>query len=224
MSTNRNRSTKPSRNRMPQYLLGAATAGAALTPQRSEAGTVAFSDSGSFTVSVSYSGSTIALPDGSSLSFGPSYGPVGTPGLGFGMSGTTGQWAYSQTYTSVLKQYPIPDVLAPSTLISTTSLRDTALAVVNGTPNGDFTTAFSSQYVGFKTEYGNYGYLEVSWDPTTQLFQWNGGAVETSGASLFTPSATPVPEATSQSGLLALFVTGAVHQLARRRSRASKAA
>lgn len=224
MSTNRNRSTKPSRNRMPQYLLGAATAGAALTPHRSEAATVAFSDSGSFTVSLSYSGSTIALPDGSSLSLGPGYGPVGSPGLGLDLSGSAGQWAYSLTYANGAKNYPIPDVLGPSTLISTASLKDPAVVVANGTPQGGFASAFSNQYVGFKTENGNYGYLEASWDPTTKLFQWNGGAVETSGAPLYTPSVTPVPEATSQSGLLALFVTGAVHQLARRRSRTSRTA
>jgi hypothetical protein len=226
------------RNRIPQYLLGAATASVALTPQCSEAATVTFSNSGSISVtgSPSVSPFIVALPDSTTLTI-----QENNYGLNFAtgawLTAGSGQFAQSagvNHVVAVTKTYPIPDVLAPSTLISTSpvtlispatfSSDFGAYATTGTTPLGGFTSSFSNQYIGFKTSSGNNAYLDVSWDVGTKTLSWNGGAVETSGGALSTPSGvTPVPEATGQSGLLALLVTGAVNQIARRRTQRSKA-
>ena len=55
----------------------------------------------------------------------------------------------------------------------------------------DFT---SSNYLGFKTQAGNYGWLNTTWTASTGQFQVLSGAYESVvGADIFTPSA-PVPE------------------------------
>jgi len=59
----------------------------------------------------------------------------------------------------------------------------------------DFT---SSNYLGFKTQAGNYGWLNTTWTASTGQFQVLGGAYESVvGADIFTPGAAPgaaVPE------------------------------
>jgi hypothetical protein len=56
----------------------------------------------------------------------------------------------------------------------------------------DFT---SSNYLGFKTQAGNYGWLNTTWTASTGQFQVLGGAYESVvGADIVTPGGAAVPE------------------------------
>ena len=77
----------------------------------------------------------------------------------------------------------------------------------------DFT---SSNYLGFKTQAGNYGWLNTTWTASTGQFQVLGGAYESVvGADIVTPVAVPEPS-TYAMALAGLACGG--YSLFRRRS------
>jgi hypothetical protein len=81
----------------------------------------------------------------------------------------------------------------------------------------DFT---SSNYLGFKTQAGNYGWLNTTWTASTGQFQVLGGAYESVvGADIFTPSA-PVPEPGTWAAA-ALLASGAGFMRWRKRKQVS---
>ena len=74
-------------------------------------------------------------------------------------------------------------------------------------------------YMGFKTDTGNYGWLEVTWDGKASQFQILSGAYEsTPGTAILAGATAPVPEPSSS--LLALVAGGAAFAR-RRRQRAA---
>jgi len=76
------------------------------------------------------------------------------------------------------------------------SFSQTIVNNANWYSKGTFTSPdfSSSNYLGFKTQAGNYGWLNTTWTASTGQFQVLGGAYESVvGADIFTPSA-PVPE------------------------------
>ena len=81
----------------------------------------------------------------------------------------------------------------------------------------DFT---SSNYLGFKTQAGTYGWLNTTWTASTGQFQVLGGAYESVvGADIFTPSAA-VPEPGTWAAA-ALLVGGAGFMRWRKRKQVS---
>ena len=81
---------------------------------------------------------------------------------------------------------------------------------------GNVSPAFGpGSYLGFRNTAGDYGWLEVTWDPTTKAMNFIAGAYNTdAGVSI---GAGEVPEP----GTLALLTTGAAGLLALRRRRAA---
>jgi len=82
----------------------------------------------------------------------------------------------------------------------------------------DFT---SSNYLGFKTQAGNYGWLNTTWTASTGQFQVLGGAYESVvGADIVTPAAAaPIPEPGTWAAM-AIFAGGAAYSGWRRRKSA----
>jgi hypothetical protein len=79
-------------------------------------------------------------------------------------------------------------------------------------------------YMGFKTSQGNYGWLEVRWEPLAPSFQILSGAYESvAGASIVTPGAAPIPEPGTWAAM-AIFAGGAAFAGWRRRKSAKVAA
>lgn len=65
-----------------------------------------------------------------------------------------------------------------------------------------------SSYIGFRTDAGQYGYIEVTWTASTSTFRMISAAYEsTAGVAIQTPSA-PVPEPASAM-IASLFLGGA---------------
>jgi hypothetical protein len=217
-------SPRPPSLRLREYSLGAAaiTTGAfALAPQEAGAAIVQFSDSGSYYQGTHWPNGDQAQIDinlGDSTTLRLDWG--GAPdylnfdlmnGGGWDASGPGGYLDYYYTPRILSKGdaiHPIPSVAGYSTA---------AYGVTAGVPELGWDVAFTDKYLGFRTGAGNEGYLKVSWDPSTGLFSYNGGAIENTGADLLagqSPSGGggSVPEP----GILALLAAGAVG-LARRR-------
>jgi len=218
-------------SQLTKYGLGAAAVSAlSLVSQSVSATIVPFSDSGSFVEGTMDDGDqptiTIGLADGSNLYLDP-YGTLIDPGTTFEMVLGNGAGTYGGLWDNtggVIGFYVAPTVLGSGSPINPTDPGVIApyvgMPVRGGTALGDWTTGFTDQYVGFVTPLGNEGYLKVSWNPTSGLFSYNGGAIEDSGADLTTPAAAS--SSAPEPGTLALLCAGAVG-LARRR-RALKAA
>ena len=217
MSTSSDKTTAKLR----EYSLSvvAIATGAALLPQQAEAAIVTFADSGSFIEGTVDDGDQatidISLADGSTLSLDTDISPTT---FGMGLSGSSGLWDHTDLVYTGKYWNPIPSVLGAGININPTDpsgviTPNIGMPIGGGTTFGDWTTAFTDQYVGFQTSVGNKGYLKVSWNPVSGLFSYNGGAIEDTGADLLTgasPAAVPAPSA------LILFCTGLVG-LARRR-------
>ena len=205
-----------SSNQLAFYLTG--LAGAAALTGTSQGATVSFADSGSFYQGLSTTPDVptvnISLPDTSVLNLDP-----GDSGnyleLIFNSDWhSTGRFTGSSTFQN---GYPGVSLLQFGDAISANnsgSYAGVASLVNDGTVQLGFTGNVSG-YVGFVTPLGNKGWLAVTYNSTSGLFTWNGGAVETSGGDL-TAGATAIPEASSA----ALLALGAVGMLRRRRKAA----
>jgi hypothetical protein len=87
------------------------------------------------------------------------------------------------------------------------SFSQTIVNNANWYSKGSFTSPdfTSSNYLGFKTQAGNYGWLNTTWTASTGQFQVLSGAYESVvGADIFTPSAAvPEPGTWAAAALLA---------------------
>ena len=80
----------------------------------------------------------------------------------------------------------------------------------------DFT---SDNYLGFKTQAGNYGWLNTTWTASTGQFQVLGGAYESViGSDIVTP-VTALPEPSTYAMALAGLACGGYSLFRRRRAR-----
>jgi hypothetical protein len=199
--------------------LGVAGGALALLPQQASAGVIPFEFEGTASLtSGTGSNASVALPDNGD----PNTSKLGVAWTGLDSAGANDPylavkevqtWDHNTTVEVSGSNYAVPSVLNPGFPINPTEVtlepatNGFAYIVLGGQPLGDWVTSFEDKIIGFETQNGNLGFLNVSWNVETLTLTWKNGGLIT----------TDVPEPTT----LALLAAGAVG-LARRR-RASQA-
>lgn len=217
--------------RLGGYLTAAVSCGTLAST--ASAAIVAFSDSGSFiegTVNNNDQATiTIALAGGENLFIDP-FISGNCLELTFASNFNTvtnGRFTGSGSISFESYSYPGLDLLSYGDSISANNSGGRPFVgsvAYGGTPQADFVGDVSG-YIGFITPLGHKGWLDVAYNSTTGLFQYNGGAVATAGEDLLAGKTTvggggtsAVPEASTSLGLLALVAGGV---LTRRRKQAA---
>ncbi len=200
---------KTTSNRLGGYLTAAVTVGT--LARTASAAIVTFSNSGSFIEGTVDDGDqptiSITLPDTSLLKIDSEPGSNFLD-LSFSNMGYLARFTGSGTLTSGFYTYPSVSLLNLGDTIFANNAGDFpsfASIVNNGTPQNDFVGDVSG-FIGFITPLGNKGWLDVAFNSTTGLFQYNGGAVATAGEDLL---AGAVPEPSTAVLSLGALAAGA---------------
>jgi hypothetical protein len=82
----------------------------------------------------------------------------------------------------------------------------------------------AGSYMGFRTAQNNYGWLEVTWNATSNQFQILSGAYESTANTPITAGVVPEPTTISLTGVAALALGAGAIRRARKARRASAAA
>ena len=199
---------QPNQKHLASYLT--AGLGASCLAVTADAAIVTFSNSGSFIEGTVDDGDeptlSFALPDSSQLTI-----DAGTSALylQLKLSGAGRFTGPNNVFSSY--DFPVVSLLdfgdpifanyAPSGYPSHAQL------VHDSTPQLDFTGDVSG-YLGFVTEFGNKGWLQVAFNSATGLFSYDGGAVATAGEELTAGEIAAVPEPASVLGTLGLLSAG----------------
>ena len=108
--------------------------------------------------------------------------------------------------------------IGPSTPVSYYSPQDTAFKYSNSSGTYTSPNFGAGSFMGFRFASGldfNYGYLEVTWDASTAVFQILSGAYESTVNTAIAAGATPVP---APSALALLALGGGAFRRARARA------
>ena len=197
-----------SSNQLPLYLAG--LAGSAALATTGQGAIVDFTNSGSFYQGLASTPDEptvpITLGDGCILQLDP--GANGTY-LDLKMTTSTGGANGRFTGTGSFFGYPEVSLLHLGDAISANnagSYPNFVDIVYNLNVEPAFTGNVNG-YIGFVTDLGDKGWIEVAYNSSTGLFSWDGGAVATAGESLTAGQLAVVPEPSS-AALLALAVGG----------------
>ena len=204
------RNKKQSNTRLGGYLTAAVSC--STLASTASAAIVTFANSGSFIEGTVDNGDqptiTIALPGGENLYIDGFNGSASidlTFGTDFNTS-TNGRFTGSGVSYNIY--YPGLDLLsygAPIFANNSGIFPQVGYVVLDGTPQADFVGDVSG-YIGFVTPLGNKGWMDVAYNSTTGLFQYNGGAVATAGEDLL---AGQVPEPSTAVLSLGALAAGA---------------
>jgi hypothetical protein len=196
--------------RLGGYLTAAVTC--STIASTASAAIVTFANSGSFIEGTVDNGDqptiTIALPGGENLFIDPFNSPSFLD-LTFDTSFTVTNGRFTGSGLSIASSlYPGLDLLSygDSIFANNSGYYPAKGSVVSqGTPQSDFVGDVSG-FIGFITPLGNKGWMDVAYNSTTGLFQYNGGAVATAGENL---RAGVVPEPSTAVLSLGALAAGA---------------